>query len=456
MPPPERPAPFITFYSFKGGVGRSMALINVAGIMAGKRGFRVLAIDFDLEAPGISYLDPENPEAGEGLRDRQEMLQQPGIVDLLLNAKTEGEDGDLFTMPMADVIEKYTRRVRLPEGMGDFDDGELRIMPAGRLAPGSGYTIRLRDLDLAGLYQEGLGEPLIRALKKLIVEADLFDCVLIDSRTGFSDEAGVCTRDLADHLVVLSGLNRQNVEGTCNFLRTLNAVLGGPKKTLQVVLSPVPTGEDDLVDARTKEAGELFSEAWGEELEAELEIPYHPRLALTEEPYVFRRRRGYLAEAYFSLELNIMRDAGKFFYPGFERADEALRRGDTVAVLSSLRHVARVGGWSSIGSFIEKNESKLSEATEKPTIENAQIALLGITSHSAYFSGEGGARLWLKMLKSMIIKNNLRICNHPLKWLIAMTWLESEQTEWLSKLAEVLAGERPPEDLDEWEAWREV
>ncbi len=49
----EKPkAAFVTFYSFKGGVGRSMALINTAGILAG-RGFRVLVIDLDLEAPGF-------------------------------------------------------------------------------------------------------------------------------------------------------------------------------------------------------------------------------------------------------------------------------------------------------------------------------------------------------------------------------------------------------------------
>ena len=41
-------ATFITFYSFKGGVGRSMALINTAGILAGQRGFRVLVLDLDL------------------------------------------------------------------------------------------------------------------------------------------------------------------------------------------------------------------------------------------------------------------------------------------------------------------------------------------------------------------------------------------------------------------------
>ena len=47
---PSRKTEFVTFYSFKGGVGRTMALINAAAILAG-RGRRVLMIDFDLEAP---------------------------------------------------------------------------------------------------------------------------------------------------------------------------------------------------------------------------------------------------------------------------------------------------------------------------------------------------------------------------------------------------------------------
>ena len=42
----------ITFYSYKGGVGRTMSLVNVASELS-KRGRKVLVIDFDLEAPGI-------------------------------------------------------------------------------------------------------------------------------------------------------------------------------------------------------------------------------------------------------------------------------------------------------------------------------------------------------------------------------------------------------------------
>ena len=48
----------ITFYSYKGGTGRSMALANTACLLAGEgpaewTGKRVLMVDWDLEAPGL-------------------------------------------------------------------------------------------------------------------------------------------------------------------------------------------------------------------------------------------------------------------------------------------------------------------------------------------------------------------------------------------------------------------
>jgi stress-induced morphogen len=51
---PKKPL-VVTFYSFNGGVGRSTALGIVAGILA-SRNRRVVVIDFDLEAPGISIM----------------------------------------------------------------------------------------------------------------------------------------------------------------------------------------------------------------------------------------------------------------------------------------------------------------------------------------------------------------------------------------------------------------
>ena len=42
----------VTFYSFKGGAGRTMALANVAWILA-SNGFKVLVVDWDLDSPGL-------------------------------------------------------------------------------------------------------------------------------------------------------------------------------------------------------------------------------------------------------------------------------------------------------------------------------------------------------------------------------------------------------------------
>lgn len=290
-------APFITFYSFKGGVGRSMALFNVAGILAG-RGFRVLVIDFDLEAPGISYLlrnqAPQHPALA-------------GLVDLLEGAVRDGDAADLFKCTPSEVIDAYTHPYALPTDLIRDPDGELRILPAGILD--ERYQRRLDVLDLPGLYREGHGKPLMEEFKKIISDSARFDIVLVDSRTGFSDESGICTRDLADHIVVVTGLNHQNVEGTAAYLRALHEATGG-KRDLLFVLSPVPMGEDELMDRREKAAQNAFSSAWQGPVDLSARIYYHPRLALTEEPHVFRSSRGPLYEAYSALERRIRTSIG--------------------------------------------------------------------------------------------------------------------------------------------------
>ncbi|MDS4030205.1 MAG: hypothetical protein RKO66_09035 [Candidatus Contendobacter sp.] len=335
----EKPkAAFVTFYSFKGGVGRSMALINTAGILAG-RGFRVLVIDLDLEAPGLSYLDPDAPDvAPDECAPRQRPLQL-GFVDLLSDAKERGEAADLFALSLGDLANRYTQPYRLPEKLCEFKDGSLHIMPAGKFD--GHYGERLDALNLHELYQDGLGEPLIRAFKKRLKDADLYDYILVDSRTGFSDEAGICTRDLADYLMILSGLNRQNVEGTCEFLKALRVATDG-KKPFQIILSPVPNGEDALVDQREEMARKSFEAAWGAKVDLSLQIPYHPQLALTEEPHIFRRRRGYLFEAYRAIEQGMHTALGYDVQNLMQRVEKALQKRNYLAALHDLRYIVRL------------------------------------------------------------------------------------------------------------------
>src|SRR5579859_1558445 len=69
-----------TFYSYKGGVGRSMALANVAQWFY-LQGLRVVMIDWDLEAPGLEnfFFTSE--------KDLENVRYQIGLIDLLMAYK---------------------------------------------------------------------------------------------------------------------------------------------------------------------------------------------------------------------------------------------------------------------------------------------------------------------------------------------------------------------------------
>ena len=96
-----------TFYSFKGGVGRTMALVNVAVTLA-LRGRRVLVVDFDVEAPGLDTFDV--------LRPREEV---PGVIDFVTQYLEVGQ------APAADSF------IGECPVIGD-QGGGLWIMPSGR------------------------------------------------------------------------------------------------------------------------------------------------------------------------------------------------------------------------------------------------------------------------------------------------------------------------------------
>ncbi len=274
---PKRKTVFYTFYSFKGGVGRTMSLINVACILAA-RGRRVLMIDFDLEAPGLTNL---------ALRDIavEADKQRDGLVELIQDFVDAPENSPLADETnRAPFFDKYVRQLQIPDTLEPLEGGSLHLLPCGRID--ATYTERLYAIDFKQLYAEGVGQPLFKYLKTYIRDAERYDYVLIDSRTGFSDEGGICTRDLADHIFIITGLNRQNIDGTVQFLRQLEAS-GWQEGQLVFVASPVPTGLEELRDQRIK-AAKAAIEQTRFKADFKLRIPYHPRLALDEEPFVYR------------------------------------------------------------------------------------------------------------------------------------------------------------------------
>ena len=110
-----------TFYSYKGGVGRSLLVANAARFLA-SLGKTVVAIDFDLEAPGLHY-KMRIAETGARTGD---VLPERGVVDYLLAVAA----GETSTTPLSN----YIASVPVPRGT----TGKLYLMPAGA-APSGRY-----------------------------------------------------------------------------------------------------------------------------------------------------------------------------------------------------------------------------------------------------------------------------------------------------------------------------
>jgi len=178
----------ITFYSFKGGVGRSFALSNIAVLLA-RWGYRVLAIDWDLEAPGLTaYFRP--------------LLTEPpgaGMVDLI----------DDFAAGAGHPTVDYVTELAMDE------PGVVHLLAAGGLQDDD-YARRVQSIDWAALYKRGFADALETYRAEWTAE---YDFVLIDSRTGFADIASICTAHLPDHLVVLFTANDQSVHGALDVVR---------------------------------------------------------------------------------------------------------------------------------------------------------------------------------------------------------------------------------------------
>jgi hypothetical protein len=201
VPAPRRSSRIITFYSYKGGTGRSMALANVGWILA-SAGKRVLLIDWDFEAPGLHrYLHP--------FLDDPELRTTRGLIDYFVDvneaARAAAKEGGEPWWKVWTTLGRYTVSLNW-----EFPrNGCLDFVPAGQQS--NGYAINVASCNWQDFYNKLGGGVLLEALKQQL-RSD-YDYVLIDSRTGISDTAGICTVQMPDELAVFFTLNGQSIKG---------------------------------------------------------------------------------------------------------------------------------------------------------------------------------------------------------------------------------------------------
>lgn len=217
----------VTFYSSTGGTGRSMALANVACILA-SNGLRVLAADWDLESPGLDrYFHP--------FFSGSEVSATQGIVDLLNDyvraIVLPGQRPRGWHVEYAKVL-KHAFSIRwdnlFPGG------GTLDYLSAGRTAseyPPSYWEDFYKQVGL---------RQFLDALR-----ADMkrnYDYVLIDGQAGLNDTATVCAEAIPDVVVACFVLSGHSIDMTAQFARVMLDAEQDRRRHVRIL--PVPMKVD--------------------------------------------------------------------------------------------------------------------------------------------------------------------------------------------------------------------
>ncbi|WP_165984374.1 KGGVGR-motif variant AAA ATPase [Streptomyces sp. YIM 98790] len=188
----------VAFHSFKGGVGRTVHAVAMADAMA-RRGARVLLIDADLEAPGITWMH------------RAQGGQLDFCFEDLLALLQGDEDGGWATA--VEIAAKYLPNQRVGRYTGV---GWVTVVPASRRPLLGPPRIDPADLLAPGRSPYFLTE----ALAALAVQTAA-DAVIIDLRAGATELSAPVLLDPRVQRIFVTTLSHQSLAGTERLLRQL-------------------------------------------------------------------------------------------------------------------------------------------------------------------------------------------------------------------------------------------
>lgn len=233
----------VSFYSFKGGVGRTTALTNAALVLA-SRGKRVVVFDLDVEAPGLYSTFEFEEELKFGIIDYLHgkaigSLNNHSITEYFYQAITDGVAGEIFVFPAGKINEKYIQMVS--------------------------------DLTPHNLVAEW-HSLLYEANKQLAP-----DYILIDSRTGINHWGSLSVLNSYGRIVFLMFPNEQNAVGSTPIIKH---IVSSIKKEALIAFSPVPSFNSEG-KSKAEKLFELLASNVGMSGDAEpLMIHYDPSISL--------------------------------------------------------------------------------------------------------------------------------------------------------------------------------
>ena len=213
----------VSFYSLRGGVGRTTALAYTGRILAHK-GWKVICVDMDLEAPGLPVI----------LGKEKEITGDQGVVHLL------------FQLDKGEEIDPVKHLIRV------VDDEEFYCLPAG--VPDANYARILRFIDPLSWYQEERN-PLRLLIERLREPSLPFtpDVILLDARTGLTPISAPLLFDLSDMATIVFFPHPQAKAGTEALVKALLSAKSMRQVEKQYLtpeprflISPIPDVQDAI------------------------------------------------------------------------------------------------------------------------------------------------------------------------------------------------------------------
>lgn len=250
----QYPGTIITFYSYKGGTGRSMAVANAASWLGKKISTfsqKVLVVDWDLEAPGLHrfFTQVDHPENVDrpGIINYFERLQKKLIEDRELYKELEAEEGWKILDRELPLDEYLIRDVLT--GVDFIKAGEFNSTYAELVSTFSWVEF---------LSQFG---NVIETFRNLITSR--YEYCLIDSRTGFTDISGICTMLMPEKLVMVFTPSRQSLSGVIDLAGRATAYRRASGDFRPLSIFPLPS--------RIENAELSLKKDWRERYQAEFE-----------------------------------------------------------------------------------------------------------------------------------------------------------------------------------------
>src|SRR6186713_1343282 len=196
----------ISFYSYKGGVGRTQLCANTAAYLYFKKDKRILLWDWDFEAPGLHYFF--------NLKNKD--IKKNGTIELLeeymntMRSKDTVASSDLQFITKEDHITPLLGSNTPNSSSARSTRGCIDLMAAGNYE--NDFSRRTNAFDWFEFYSMMDGANYIELVKSNLEKLD-YDYIFIDSRTGISDYSGICNIQLPDINVIVAAPTLQNFEG---------------------------------------------------------------------------------------------------------------------------------------------------------------------------------------------------------------------------------------------------